>query len=216
MLPPSSLVISQGWGLTDLPLRASNEGLLRPRVARAQKIISLHPLLCSASRRTTRRLVPLFGYSDVMTSRSHSRAPRRRRRRRITLATVRRFARLRWREFRAFMRAVLASPPTVRAVVISVLVLGLWLGANWTYHAYYKPTEIFFPLAHSLDKRPAETWNEYGSLFHEHATSVITPELLAALAQVEGGGNPVARTYWRWQRTWNPLAVYQPASSAVG
>jgi DNA-binding MarR family transcriptional regulator len=40
---PSSLVISQGWGLIDLPLRASNEGLLRPRVARAQKINSLHP-----------------------------------------------------------------------------------------------------------------------------------------------------------------------------
>ena len=33
MIPPSSLVISQGWGLIDLPLRASNEGLLRPRVA---------------------------------------------------------------------------------------------------------------------------------------------------------------------------------------
>jgi hypothetical protein len=44
MAPPSSLVISQGWGLIDLPLRASNEGLLRPRVARAQKINSLHPL----------------------------------------------------------------------------------------------------------------------------------------------------------------------------
>ena len=28
----------------DLLLRASNEGLLRPRVARAQKIIRLHPL----------------------------------------------------------------------------------------------------------------------------------------------------------------------------
>ena len=39
---PISLVISQGWGLIDLPLRASNEGLLRPRVARAQKIIRLH------------------------------------------------------------------------------------------------------------------------------------------------------------------------------
>ena len=25
------------------------------------------------------------------------------------------------------------------------------------------------------------------------------PELLAALAQVESGGNPVARTYWRWR-----------------
>ena len=32
--------------MTDLQLRASDEGLLRPRVARAQKIISLHPLPC--------------------------------------------------------------------------------------------------------------------------------------------------------------------------
>ena len=28
----------------DLPLRASNEGFLKPRVARAQKTIRLHPL----------------------------------------------------------------------------------------------------------------------------------------------------------------------------
>src|SRR5262249_44789405 len=42
------------------------------------------------------------------------------------------------------------------------------------------------------------------------------PELLAALAQVEGGGSPVARTYWRWRLSWNPFALYQPASSAVG
>ena len=49
-----------------------------------------------------------------------------------------------------------------------------------------------------------------------HATAVMTPELLAALAQVEGAGNPVARTYWRWQAGWNPFEVYRPASSAVG
>ena len=36
------------------------------------------------------------------------------------------------------------------------------------------------------------------------------------IAQVEGAGNPVARTYWRWRLTWNPFAIYQPASSAVG
>ena len=36
---------SMGMGATDLPLRASNEGLRRPRVARAQKIIRPHPLL---------------------------------------------------------------------------------------------------------------------------------------------------------------------------
>ena len=34
----------------DLLLRASNEGLLRPRVARAQKIIRFHPLFCSGSK----------------------------------------------------------------------------------------------------------------------------------------------------------------------
>ena len=37
----------QGWGLIDLLLRKFNEGSPRPRVARAQKIIRLHPLLCS-------------------------------------------------------------------------------------------------------------------------------------------------------------------------
>src|SRR6266849_11050078 len=151
-----------------------------------------------------------------MATRSHSRAPRRRHRRRITLATIRRFTQSRWRVFRVFIRTVLASPPTVRAVVISVLILLPWLGVNWAYHAYYKPTEILFPLAHSLDKLPAETWNEYGSLFREHSTAIITPELLAALAQVEGGGNPVARTYWRWRLARNPFELYQPASSAVG
>jgi hypothetical protein len=90
------------------------------------------------------------------------------------------------------------------------------LGVNWIYHAFNKPAEILFPLDHSLNKNPAETWKQYGSLFREHATSVMTPELLAALAQAEGGGNPVARTYWQWHLTWNPLELYQPASSAVG
>jgi hypothetical protein len=40
--------------------------------------------------------------------------------------------------------------------------------------------------------------------------------LLAALAQVESDGNPVARTYWRWQWSWNPFEIYRPASSALG
>jgi hypothetical protein len=118
--------------------------------------------------------------------------------------------------FRAVTKAVLSSPPTVRMVVILAAILMGWLGLNWTYHTFNKPSEVLFPLDHSLNKSPAETWKQYGSLFREHATTVITPELLAALAQVEGGGNPVARTYWRWHLSWNPLEWYQPASSAVG
>src|SRR3989442_15205652 len=53
-------------------------------------------------------------------------------------------------------------------------------------------------------------------LFREPTTAVITPELLAAVAQVEGARNPVDRTYWRWRLTWKPFELYRPASSAVG
>jgi hypothetical protein len=134
----------------------------------------------------------------------------------MMLATLRRFLRARWRTFREAGKAVLASPPILRTIVILATILIFWVGVNWAYHAFNKPTEVLFPLDHSLNKHPAETWRQYGSLFRKHATSVVTPALLAALAQVESGGNPVARTYWRWHLTWNPLELYQPASSAVG
>jgi hypothetical protein len=75
---------------------------------------------------------------------------------------------------------------------------------------------MLFPLSGALNKMPAETWRHYAPLFKEYSTAAITPELLAALAQVESAGNPAARTYWRWRLTWNPFQLYQPASSAVG
>ncbi|HET7342633.1 MAG TPA: lytic transglycosylase domain-containing protein, partial [Methylomirabilota bacterium] len=84
------------------------------------------------------------------------------------------------------------------------------------YQVLRKPTELFFPVSGALAKPPAETWRQYGPLFRAHSTATITPELLAALAQVEGAGDPVARTYWRWRLTWHPFEVYRPASSAVG
>ena len=61
------LILSQGWGLIDLLLRASNEGSPRPRVARAQKIIRLHPLPCSASKKGTWPLPPLLaGFFSIL------------------------------------------------------------------------------------------------------------------------------------------------------
>jgi len=45
---------------------------------------------------------------------------------------------------------------------------------------------------------------------------VISPELLAALAQIEGAGNPVARPQWTWRWSRNPFEWYRPSSSAVG
>jgi hypothetical protein len=87
---------------------------------------------------------------------------------------------------------------------------------NWLVQVMRKPTELFFPVSGVLFKTPVETWRSYEPIFRAHSTAVMTPELLAALAQVEGAGNPVARTYWRWRLTHQPFEVYRPASSAVG
>ena len=111
---------------------------------------------------------------------------------------------------------LLRAPLAVRIVVGTVIVLFLWSATNWLYQVVRKPTELFFPVSGVLNKPPAETWRQYGALFRQHSTATITPEFLAALAQVEGAGNPVARTYWRWRLSWNPFEIYQPASSAVG
>ena len=97
------------------------------------------------------------------------------------------------------------------AVLIAIAVL-----LNIIYHVVRKPTELFVLVGNALDKEPAENWRQYGPLFRTYSTATITPELLAALAQVESSGNPVARTYWRWRWSLNPLAIYRPASSAVG
>src|SRR6266849_1200882 len=131
--------------------------------------------------------------------------------------------RTRFASFRSFFqfgrrawRVLLAMPLALRILVIAVVILAVWSAVNWTYQVLRKPTELFFPVSGALSKTPPETWRQYGSLFRGHSTAVMTPELLAALAQVEGAGNPVARTYWRWRLTWNPFELYQPASSAVG
>jgi hypothetical protein len=92
----------------------------------------------------------------------------------------------------------------------------LWLAANSLYQVARKPAELLFPVSGALNKTPAETWRQYEPIFRRHSTSVITPELLAALAQVEGAGNPLARTTWRWRLTPDPFEVYRPGSSAVG
>jgi hypothetical protein len=111
---------------------------------------------------------------------------------------------------------LLAAPLVVRVLVGAVVILAAWSAVNWMYQVIRKPTEMFFPVSGTLAKSPVETWRRYGPLFGEHSTAVITPEFLAALAQVESRGNPMARTFWRWRLTWNPLQLYRPASSAVG
>jgi hypothetical protein len=122
-------------------------------------------------------------------------------------------ARLRRRWWRAFRHAA----PVVQVIISLLVVLTLSLAINWIYQVIRKPSELFFPVSATLYKTPAETWRQYAPIFRKHATSVMTADLLAAIAQVEGSGNPVVRTYWRWSwSTPQAFEVYRPASSAVG
>ncbi len=100
--------------------------------------------------------------------------------------------------------------------MLASLVVLFWFVLNGLYQVIRKPSELFFPVSGTLKKTPPETWRDYGPLFRRYSTDIVTPELLAALAQVEASGNPVARTYWRWALTARPFEVYRPASSSVG
>jgi Transglycosylase SLT domain len=101
-----------------------------------------------------------------------------------------------------------------RLTVCAVAALVLWAPINLIYQVTQKPSELLAPLG--ATKTPEETWQNYGQLFRRYATANVAPELLAALAQAESAGNPVARTYWRWRFSLNPLSIYRPASSSVG
>jgi hypothetical protein len=134
------------------------------------------------------------------------RRARRRRRRRWPSARTRRRA----------LRTFRSVPPLAQLAIVLAAAICVWALVNVVYQVIRKPTELFFPVAGTLDKTPSETWGEYRSIFRAHATGVISAELLAALAQVEGSGNPVARTYWRWSWRLQPFELYRPALSAVG
>src|SRR5205807_6824534 len=140
------------------------------------------------------------------------RPTRRKRRRRSRLWWLWPGARLRRRWLRTLRRA----PAATQIIVGLAAVVTLALAVNWIYQVVRKPSELFFPVSGTLYKTPQETWREYGPLFRRYATRSIPPQLLAALAQVEGSGNPLVRTYWRWTWVLRPLEVYRPASSAVG
>jgi len=140
---------------------------------------------------------------------------RKPRARRDGLAIRRRIERGRKRLRRAW-RTLAAWPRAVRIGIVVAALLAVFAAVNLAYHVVHKPTELFFPLDGRLAKTPDDAWQDYGDLFRRYSTPSIPPELLAALAEVESDGNPVARTYWRWRFSWNPFALYAPASSSVG
>src|SRR5215467_5373183 len=129
----------------------------------------------------------------------------------VRVAVARGYERL-----RAASRVFGALPAGARIALVLAVLIVAWAAANWMVQVWRKPSEMLFPVGQALAKSPATTWREYGPLFRAHSTPVITAELLAALAQVEGAGNPVATPQWTWRWSRNPFEWYRPASSAVG
>jgi hypothetical protein len=117
---------------------------------------------------------------------------------------------------RRWLRRLRRAPWVWQLLIWGLLAAGSVLAINGIYQVARKPTELFFPVSGVLAKTPHDTWREYGDAFRHFATPAISPELLAALAQVEGSGNPLVRTYWRWAWGTQPFELYRPASSAVG
>jgi hypothetical protein len=146
-------------------------------------------------------------------ARAGSLSPRRRKRSRRGWDPLLRAIRRRRRQAQANWRR--ATWP-LRLGVGAIVLIAVWAPLNIAYQVIRKPSELLAPFSDLLLKTPPETWHDYAPLFRRYATATITPELLAALAQVESAGDPVATTYWHWRFSVNPFAIYRPASSSVG
>ena len=118
--------------------------------------------------------------------------------------------------FRRALRSFWTAPVAVRILAVAAALAVLWAAANWVVQTWRKPAGMLFPVGQALVRTPGETWREYGPLFRKHSTPVISPALLAALAQIEGAGNPAALPRWTWRWSRNPFEWYRPSSSAVG
>lgn len=105
---------------------------------------------------------------------------------------------------------------SLRARLLLAAAVPAWLAVNWLVQAARKPAELVGLFEGSFFKDRRKTWESYGDDFRKHATAIMTPEFLAALAQAETGGNPIARTYWSWRWSSDPFRVFTPASSSVG
>lgn len=103
-----------------------------------------------------------------------------------------------------------------QSAVKVILLLAILIIVNWWVQVLRKPSELFFPVSDALFKTPQQTWKDYAPLFQKYSTPTMTAPFLAALAQQEGAGNPIARTYWRWAWDYRPFEIYRPASSSVG
>ena len=87
---------------------------------------------------------------------------------------------------------------------------------NFLWQIYQKPAEVVALLGWSKAKSHKNTWATYEGFFKEHSTRLMTPSFLAALAQIESAGNPLATPQWKFRFTDRLSRIFSPQSSSVG
>jgi hypothetical protein len=94
-------------------------------------------------------------------------------------------------------------------------IIGGFLFVNFVVQIARKPTEAL-GLMPTTSKTPMQTWQSYREEFVSSSTNIITADFLAAIAQVESAGDPVAQPPWVFRWTTDIFRVYAPQSTAVG
>ncbi len=121
----------------------------------------------------------------------------------------------RTRPSRAARRLLLRArrlPRVVQAASLAAVLAVATVG----WQVAHKPAELLAAVVPTAPKPPSGTWEAYRPSFEAHATAVVRPELLAALAQAESAGDPLATPPWEFRLRANPLDLYGPPSSAAG
>ena len=98
----------------------------------------------------------------------------------------------------------------------TVFVAALFFGSNFMYQIYKKPAEILSLLNLGTPKILTQTWKSYKSDFIANSTKNIPSTYLAALAQVESSGNPLATPEWKLKWGKDFFKFFSPASTSVG
>ncbi len=96
------------------------------------------------------------------------------------------------------------------------MVLLTIVGINFLFQIYQKPLEVLSLFSLTKPKTVMETWSSYGTDFQKYSTHQVPPELLAAIAQSESSGNPLASPGWTWKLSSLWSKIYSPASSSFG
>lgn len=94
--------------------------------------------------------------------------------------------------------------------------IGAFFALNFLVQIARKPAEALGLLGLGRSRSVTETWRAFSRDFQRHATEITAPTFLAAMAQVESSGNPLATPKWRFRWSGSIWRWFAPESTSVG